>query len=64
MKLRATSHQDLQDVRLAIAMLKQARALLKASDCPQSLKKVRSAIKSAEGAYRHAIRALPKEETK
>lgn len=61
--LKATPHQTfLATLRRtggahrALCYLQQARAELKAADCPQTLRKVRSAIKSCEGALRNAER--------
>lgn len=42
-------------VRAAVAMLRQARDLLKAAGASRAVDKVRLAMKSAEGAERHAI---------
>jgi len=46
--------QKLRNIDFAIQHLKLARNALAAADCPKTLAKVRSAIKSAEGAMRHA----------
>ena len=43
-------------IRQAIFDLKDAREHLRLAGAPRSLAKVRSALKSAEGAYRHADR--------
>jgi hypothetical protein len=43
-------HRRLKD---AIEYLREARKCLADAECPLSLKKVRSALKSAEGAERH-----------
>jgi predicted nucleic acid-binding Zn-ribbon protein len=45
-------------VALVIAYLKNARDNAKAAACPQTVKKIRSALKSAEGARRHMERRL------
>lgn len=44
-----------QRVQLAIAFLKEARKCLRQSGATQSAAKVGRALKSAEGAYRHAV---------
>lgn len=41
-------------VSLAISKLREARDLLTAADAPRALERVRSALKSAEGAERNA----------
>lgn len=46
-------HGRLKD---AIAYLREARKCVADADCPSTLKKLRSALKSAEGAERHMIR--------
>lgn len=42
----------------ALELLRQSRELLKQSRCRQSVDAVRRAMKSVEGAKRHAIRAM------
>lgn len=46
------------NVEMALADLRSARARLKAADCPQAARKVRSALKSADGALRHVRHRL------
>lgn len=43
----------LHEVRIALAMLRQARDLLKSTNHPRALEKVRRAITSTAGAIRH-----------
>lgn len=47
--------RDVNAIRTAIVALKEARADLKAAGAVQSVEKVRSALKSADGALRHAV---------
>jgi hypothetical protein len=42
------------NVRAALRHLRIARDLLRKADCPRALEKTRAAIKSADGADRHA----------
>jgi hypothetical protein len=49
-------------VQRAIALLKTSRRFLKQADAPAALGKVRAALKSAEGAERHASLAPYREE--
>jgi len=44
----------IEDVREAIWHLRQARDYLASAECPKATAKVRSALKSAEGALRNA----------
>lgn len=56
MTRRADMHAELDallDVHDAIEHLKQARALLARAKAPRTLRKVREAIRSAEGAQRN-----------
>lgn len=48
-----------QQIEEALAFLAQARRLLKAAKAPQATDYVRRAMKSVEGARRHAIRMDP-----
>jgi DNA-directed RNA polymerase subunit RPC12/RpoP len=41
------------ELRMALDLLKNARDHARRAKCPRTLKKIRSAIKSAEGAARH-----------
>jgi hypothetical protein len=54
----------IKDVDEAIRLLHVARAYLIRAKCPQTLRKVRSAIKSAEGARRHIERRVQATETR
>ena len=56
--LRSASERQAIDLKIAIAKLKDARDHLKKAGCPSTLRKVRSALKSAEGAGRHMARRL------
>lgn len=51
----ATARHEI-NLGIAIARLKDARDYAKLAQCPATLKKIRSAIKSAEGARRHMSR--------
>ena len=52
--MRDGSSATKSNVALAISHLKAARTALREADCPRTLAKVRAAIKSADGARRHA----------
>lgn len=54
--LRQANALSVFEVRKAVQLLRAARDELKRADCPVSLAKVRRAIKSTEGALRHAER--------
>ena len=41
------------ELRIALDLLKNARDRVRRAQCPRTLRKIRSAIKSAEGAARH-----------
>jgi predicted nucleic acid-binding Zn-ribbon protein len=41
------------ELRIALGLLKNARDRVRRAQCPRTLRKIRSAIKSAEGAARH-----------
>jgi uncharacterized FAD-dependent dehydrogenase len=41
------------ELRIALELLRNARDHVGRAKCPRTLKKIRSAIKSAEGAQRH-----------
>ena len=53
----ATQRQSI-DLQVAVARLKDARDHARRAECPATLKKIRSALKSAEGAGRHMARRL------
>jgi hypothetical protein len=53
--------EKLASVDLAINLLKNARSCLKNAGAEQTLKRVRSALRSAEGARRNAERFAAKE---
>lgn len=54
---RADAHDGVR-VLLAIECLRQARALLRAADCPRTLQRVAAALSSAKGAQRHVEHRL------
>lgn len=54
--LRPATANDVAEVRYAVSLLREARDLLVSADCPQAARKVRRALKSAEGAERHVLR--------
>lgn len=54
-KRRAGKPGDVSEIKTAIHALKQARASLKRAGATRAAAKVRSALKSAEGALRHAF---------
>lgn len=60
-KLRTTTPADLRDITAALVNLKCAREQLKRAGCKTAAEYVGRALKSAEGAERHAIRAQPVE---
>jgi hypothetical protein len=55
-KLRIVTESDLGDIENALGRLYSARNILTRVKAIKSADKVRKAIKSAEGAYRHALR--------
>lgn len=55
-KLRSSKPGDVIDIHNIITCLKQAREICKRVGARQTLAKIRSAIKSAEGAERHLTR--------
>lgn len=55
-KLRPVTIEQMISLTVAIETLKLVRTKLKHAGCPKTLAKVHSALKSAEGAYRHAER--------
>ena len=61
MVLRKGKPGDLQKVRNALFHLRTARDLLREVGAKKSLDRVRHALKSAEGAERHAQRCEPRE---
>lgn len=52
-KLRPATQAQRVHLNSAIDHLETARDLLKMADCPGPLKRVRAALKSADGARRH-----------
>lgn len=54
--LRIMTANDVLRIKAAIRRLSEARHLLAAAGVTQATDKVRSAIKSTEGALRHAMR--------
>ena len=55
-QLRPADESTAHKVQLAMWHLLHARYFLAMADCPRALTKVRRALMSAEGAYRHAVR--------
>ncbi len=53
----ATERQSI-DLHIVVGKLKDARDHARRAGCPSTLKKIRSALKSAEGAERHMARRL------
>jgi hypothetical protein len=51
--LRPATARDQLELQAALELLKNARDRVRCLHCPRTLKKIRSAIKSAEGAQRH-----------
>ena len=54
--MKPATEDQLQRLAQALRMLRTARNYFALADCPATLAKVRSAIKSAEGAERHMAR--------
>ena len=57
-RLRPAGARTLEDIRVAYGHLRSALDYLRRAGCPASAKKVRSALKSTEGAHRHAQRRV------
>jgi len=55
-KLRPAMPDDLARIKEALARLREARRLMREAGAPLSTAKIGHAIKSAEGAMRHAER--------
>lgn len=53
MKIRAANSKQIAALLNAIAALKRARAQLKIANCPNTLRRVRLCLTSAQGAERH-----------
>jgi hypothetical protein len=58
MKLRPGNNYQRHELNRAITFLKLARDAAKDAGCPSLLKKIRSGLKSADGARRHFDRRL------
>ena len=56
--LRRATDETVLDVENMLICLYQARRLARLADCPATLRKIRSALKSAEGARRHLARRI------
>lgn len=56
-KLRTTTTRDLIEIGIAIEQLRGVRERLKAAGARQAARYVAAALKSVEGAQRHAKRA-------
>lgn len=57
-KLRMVLATDLTNINIAIGRLEDARYFIAQAGTPKTLAKVRSALKSAQGARRHADRCM------
>lgn len=57
-KLRETTYDDLRLIERAIESLRWAKTDAVEASCPALAKKIASALKSADGALRHADRAM------
>lgn len=57
MKLRTTTARDRSEIATALEYLEHARDCLVRARCPKTANAVRRALKSADGALRHAVRA-------
>lgn len=57
-RVRPATNRQAIALDLAIARLQDARAEALAADCPATVRKIRAALKSAEGAKRHMARRL------
>ena len=58
MKMKSATWVDWGQAADALEHLRQARDLLKLTGCDKSVERVRSAIKSVEGALRHLDRRI------
>ena len=56
-QIRTVSSGTIKNIDEAVRTLREAQRLLRKAGAVKTLAKVRSAIKSAEGAKRHALRA-------
>lgn len=57
-KLRPADQASVYCVNIAAKLLRDALEMLKVADCPRAAEKVRRALKSTDGARRHANRRL------
>lgn len=57
-KVRPASQRQAVDLMVVLERLRDARDHAKRADCPSTLRRIRSALKSAEGAQRHMARRL------
>lgn len=62
-KIRTATSTTIVDVETACRHLRAARACLSQANAPRAAQKVRHAIKSAEGALRHARHRLARSQT-
>lgn len=60
-KVKSVKYGQLLMIERAEELLKEAKAQLRMAECPQSIKKVNSAIKSVQGAARHADAVMHRE---
>lgn len=56
--IRPATKTTAYDVEMAVAALRDARDILKNAGAPRAAAAVRKALKSAEGAYRHACHRM------
>ena len=57
-RLRPATQEQHVDLKEAVSALRTARDRMRGADCPNALRKIRGALKSAEGAERHMRRRL------
>lgn len=62
-KLKPATPRQRQRLKEALLFLVEARKCVVDADCPATLRKVRSALKSAEGAARHMDRRVAARKT-
>ncbi|MEQ9135740.1 MAG: hypothetical protein RLO51_11065 [Thalassobaculum sp.] len=57
-RLRPATPDQQSQLHAALTALQTARDKIRGADCPNTLKKIRRALKSAEGAERHMRRRV------
>ena len=60
-KVKPANQMQVNDTYAALELLQQARLRLKAAGCPKAMARVEAAIRSTQGAMRHAWRRLESE---